>query len=52
MIDLIVQKGRIPPFKKQLEAFSVDGEKRAWIYLSIDRLTGEIVDQQLEWVNE
>jgi hypothetical protein len=26
------------------------GEQRAWVFLAIDRLTGEVIDHQVEWV--
>lgn len=52
MIDLIVQTGRYPAVAKNLKDFMVEGERRYWLHLAIDRFTGEIVDQQLERVYE
>ncbi len=53
LIDLITQTGRYPPrtadFTKQ---FIVEGEKRYWLHVAIDRFTGEVIDQQLEAVYE
>jgi hypothetical protein len=52
MIDVIAQSGRYPPTASDLKDFVVDGEKRYWLHIAIDRLTGQIVDQQLEPVSE
>ena len=30
----------------------VEGEKRYWLHIAIDRFTGEVIDQQLEAVYE
>ena len=50
MIDLIAQSGRYPPSAKDLADFVVEGEKRYWLHIAIDRFTGEVIDQQLEAV--
>jgi hypothetical protein len=50
MIDVIAQSGRYPPSAKSLSDFVVEGEKRYWLHVAIDRLTGEVIDQQLEEV--
>ena len=52
MIDVIVQTGRCPPSATNLSQFVVEGEKRYWLHVAIDRFFGEIVDEQLEPVNE
>lgn len=52
MIDLIAQPGRYPPNATSLSQFVVEGEKRYWLHLAIDRFTGEVIDQQLEAVYE
>jgi hypothetical protein len=50
---LIAQTGRYPPGTADLtQPFVVEGEKRYWLHVAIDRFTGEIVDQQLEAVYE
>jgi hypothetical protein len=51
-IDLIAQSGRYPPTATALKDFVVEGEKRYWLHVAIDRFTGAIVDQQLEAVEE
>lgn len=47
MIDLIAQTGRYTG-----TAFVVEGEKRYWVHLAIDRQTAKVIDQQIEEVNE
>jgi hypothetical protein len=51
MIDVIAQSGRYPPTAADLSQFVVEGEKRYWLHVAIDRFTGEVIDQQLEAVN-
>ena len=52
MIDLIAQSGRYPPTAAALKDFVIEGEKRYWLHIAIDRFTGEVIDQQLEAVEE
>lgn len=52
LIDLVAQVGKYPPNATTLDQFMVEGEKRYWLHIAIDRITGEIVDQQLETVIE
>jgi len=52
MIDVIAQSGRYPPTASALSDFVVEGEKRYWLHVAIDRFTGEVIDQQLEEVFE
>lgn len=52
MIDLIAQSGRFPTDGANINTFQVQGEKRFWLHVAIDRLTGEVLDQQLEVVTE
>jgi hypothetical protein len=52
MIDVIAQSGRYPPTAVTLSNFVVEGEKRYWLHVAIDRFTGEIIDQQLETASE
>jgi hypothetical protein len=54
-IDVIAQSGRYPPTattNADLPKFVVEGEKRYWLHIAIDRLTGEVIDQQIEAVFE
>jgi hypothetical protein len=52
MIDVIAQSGRYPPSANNLADFVVQGEKRYWLHIAIDRFTGEVIDRQLEAVYE
>jgi hypothetical protein len=52
MIDLIAQTGKYPPNATNLAQFVVEGEKRYWLHIAIDRFTGRVIDQQLEAVYE
>jgi hypothetical protein len=53
LIDVITQTGRYPPGTTALtQQFVVEGEKRHWLHIAIDRFTGEIIDEQLEAVYE
>jgi hypothetical protein len=52
MIDVIAQSGKYPPTANDLSQFVVEGEKRYWLHIAIDRFTGEVIDQQLEAVYE
>ena len=52
MIDLVAQSGRYPPSANSLDKFVVEGEQRYWVHVAIDRLTGQVIAQQLEVVKE
>jgi hypothetical protein len=52
LIDVIAQSGHMSPTATTLDNFIVEGEKRYWLHIAIDRCTGKIVDQQLEPVYE
>jgi hypothetical protein len=52
MIDVIAQTGRYPQSANSLDQFVVEGEKRYWVHVAIDRLTGKIIDKQIEAVTE
>jgi hypothetical protein len=48
LVDVAAQSGRLGPRASSLKDFVVEGEKRYWLHLAIDRFTGEILDQKLE----
>lgn len=52
LIDVVAQSGRYPATATGLDQFVVEGEKRYWLHVAIDRFTGEVIDQQLEQVFE
>jgi hypothetical protein len=52
LIDVIAQSGTLSNSAQTLNDFAVQGEKRYWLHVSIDRYTGKIVAEQLEPVYE
>jgi Tfp pilus assembly protein PilX len=52
MIDVIAQVGKYGFTAASVDDFIVQGEKRYWFHVAIDRFTGEVIDQQLEAVYE
>ncbi|MEI8340008.1 MAG: hypothetical protein WCH43_00535 [Verrucomicrobiota bacterium] len=52
LIDVVAQTGRFSPKALTLDDFIVEGERRYWLHVAIDRYTGKIIDQQLEPVYE
>jgi hypothetical protein len=52
MIDVIAQSGRSPQSATASGKFVVEGEQRYWIHVAIDRLTGQVIDKQIEVVKE
>jgi hypothetical protein len=51
MIDVVAQSGRYSLNATSLDQFTVEGEKRYWLHVAIDRYTGEVIDQRLEPVS-
>ncbi len=52
MIDVVAQSGRYPANATGLSDFLVEGERRFWVHVAIDRQTGQIIDENIEAVNE
>lgn len=52
LIDIIAQSGKFPGASLSAENFIVEGEKRYWLSIAIDRYTGKIIDEQWEAVYE
>jgi hypothetical protein len=52
MMDVIVQSGQIPTGGRDFTSFVRNAESRAWIFLAIDRFTGEVLDKRIEMVSE
>ena len=58
LIDLVVQAGRYPPTAvaagttAAMSQFDVQGERRYWLHVAIDRYTGKVIDEQLEIVHD
>jgi len=51
-IDVVAQSGHMSPLAKTLNDFVVEGERRYWLHVTIDRYTGKILDHQLEPIYE
>jgi hypothetical protein len=51
MFDLVVQSGGFPRNAASLNEFVRESEVRLWVFVAIDRLSGEILEQQTEWVS-
>jgi hypothetical protein len=49
--DLVVQSGGFPRNAASLNEFVRESEVRLWVFVAIDRLSGEILEQQTEWVS-
>ena len=55
MIDVIAQTGKYAPGTTDLtdpSKFIVQGEKRYWLHIALDRDSGTVLGQQLEEVTE
>jgi hypothetical protein len=52
MIDVIAQTGQYPATAAALNNFIVEGERRYWLHIAIDRYTGAMIDSYLEPVYE
>jgi hypothetical protein len=53
LIDVVAQVGEFPTGQGTAAGnFVVQGEKRYWLSVAIDRYTGQVIDEQLESVNE
>ncbi len=51
LLDVIVQAGRYPAHlgpRGNLRKFVLEAERRVWVHVALDRLTGELLDWQLE----
>lgn len=48
LIDVIAQSGRYTPNATSLNQFTVEGMRRYWLHIAIDRYTGAIVQQYIE----
>jgi hypothetical protein len=52
MIDVVAQTGRFPSTAQNSSNFLVEGERRYWVHVAIDRYTGQVLDQQVEEVKQ
>jgi hypothetical protein len=51
-IDVIAQSGSYASNAKTLNDFIVEGEKRYWVHLTLDRFTGKVIRMQVEPATE
>jgi hypothetical protein len=53
LIDVIAQSGHYKPNATSPQTdFVVEGEQHYWVHVAIDRLTGQVIDKQIEVVTE
>ncbi|MEM1059955.1 MAG: hypothetical protein AAGK14_11960 [Verrucomicrobiota bacterium] len=52
LIDIVAQSGRVTPAASTLTDFVVEGQRRVWLHVSIDRFSGAIVSFQEEPIYE
>ena len=52
LLDVVAQNGKFTGSSTTPVDFTVLGERRVWVSVAIDRVTGRIVDRQTEEVNE
>jgi hypothetical protein len=52
LLDLVAQSGRMATNADGFEDFLVDGERRVWAHIAIDRFTSQVIDLELEQVDE
>jgi len=52
LVDIIAQTGRYPQSAGGLDDFMVAAEKRIWLHLAINRMTGKVIAQEIEVVTE
>ena len=48
LIDLAVQTGRLPQNATNLQTFVVSGERHVWVSVALDRVTGKVIEMQVE----
>ncbi len=52
LIDLFAQTGRVPNGKKTFADFRVESERHVWVHLAIDRVTGKVINLNVESVHD
>ena len=52
LLDVVAQNGKFTGAATSAGDFTVLGERRVWVSVAIDRVTGRIIDRQTEEVNE
>ncbi len=52
LVDIVAQTGRYPTSAGDLNDFMIEAEKRVWLHIAIDRITGKVISQEIEVVIE
>lgn len=52
LLDLVVQTGQMKANASSEIDFIANAERHVWVHLAIDRMTGEVIDQKWERVDE
>lgn len=52
LIDMFAQTGRIPNGKTAFSDFRVESERHVWVHLAIDRVTGKVINLNVESVHD
>lgn len=52
LVDIVAQAGRFSGTGTAAGDFMVEGEKRVWVHVAMDRFTGELIGVQTEFVYE
>ena len=52
LIDVVAQDGKFTGSPATAANFNVSGERRVWVSVAIDRITGRVIETQTEEVNE
>jgi hypothetical protein len=50
LLDIVAQSGHYPKSATGLDQFVVDGQTHLWVHVALDRLTGQVLDKQVEVV--
>jgi hypothetical protein len=50
LLDVVAQTGHYPKTATGFDQFVVEGQTHLWVHVAIDRLTGQVLDKQVEVV--
>jgi hypothetical protein len=50
LVDIVAQSGHYPKTATGFDQFVVEGQTHLWVHVAIDRLTGQVLDKQVEAV--
>ncbi len=52
IVDLVVQTGNLQAHTNQIDDFVVRSKHRYWLHIAVDRMTGQVLDQKVEMVDD